>query len=196
VTGVQTCALPILPLDPAEDFIRRRPLAPNAAFVETVLDVDPLAHASYTCLDCLVVGVKDALREEVLDQQFVTCREDSPRVAGVLNDLLRCDAFEVNPNDHDRTAVISGFADDIPERLRRQEPPAVVFDGPAGYLRLRSYWRRSPWLVLLDRTSPIATAAGDAFNHDLALSIDDADLSALGEPPDQFEIRAYYDALR
>ena len=184
----------VQPLDPAEEFIRRRPLAPNADFVESVLGVDALAHASYTRLDCLVVGLKDALGEEVLEQQFVTCGDGVP-LTGVLNDLLRCDAFELNANDHDRTAVISGFADEVPERLRKERPPAVVFDGPGGYLRLRSNWRRSPCLVLLDRTSSSAIAAGDAFNQELALSIDDAGLSALGEPPAEFEIRAYYEAI-
>jgi len=183
------------PLDPAEPFVRRRLLAPNAGFVASVLGIDPLAHASYTCLDCLVVGIKEALREEVLEQRFVACRDDAVQ-QGVLNDLLRCDAFELNANDHDRTAVLPAFADEIPERLQNEVPPAVVFDGPAGYLRLRTHWRESPCLVLLDRTSPSAIPAGHVFNQELALSVDDADLSALGEPPPKFEIRGYYEVIR
>lgn len=195
------CSLPwarasaVEPLDPAERFVRRRPLAPNAGFVEAVLGVDPLAHASFTCLDCLVVGVKDALREEVLEQEFATCG-GAASVHGVLNDLLRCDAFERNANDHDRTAVVSGFADEVPERLLMERPPAVVFDGASGYLRLRRHWRESPCVVLLDRTSASAIPAGDAFNQELALSVDDADLSVVGEPPAEFEIRAYYEVTR
>lgn len=185
----------VQPLDPSEEFVRRRPLAPNAGFVEEVLQLDALTHASHTCIDCLVVGVKDALRSEVLDQRFfATAAARAP--AGVLNDLLRCDAYELNANDHDRTTVVSGFVDDLPERLRTAEPPAVVFDGPTGFLRLRSRWRHSPWIVLLDRTSPSAVAAGDAFNQELALSIEDADLSALGEEPSTFEVRAFYEVAR
>ncbi len=184
------------PLDPTDEFVRRRRLAPNAQFVESVLGIDPLAHAAYTCLDCVVVGVKDALRADIVGQQFVALRDGIPGVTGVLNDILRCDAFELNANDHDRTAVISGFTDVPPLRLREERPPAVVFDGPAGYLRLRSYWPRSPLLVLLDRTSPSAAAAADAFNQELALSIDDADLSAVGELPAELESRAYYEAAR
>lgn len=187
--------LEVQPLDPADEFVRPRRLAANAPFVEEVLGLDAMSHASHTSIDCLVVGVKDALRAEVLDQQFyATTTPAAP--AGVLNDLLRCDAYELNANDHDRTTVISGFVDDLPERLRTVRPPAVVFDGPSGYLRLRSRWQQSPWIVLLDRTSPSATAAGDAFNQELAMSLEDADLSALGEPPETFEVMGYVGAAR
>lgn len=195
------CSLPwdrcleVQPLEPGEEFVRRRPLAANAAFVEEVLGLDALSHASHTSLDCLIVGVKDALRSEVMEQQFFATATQQAQ-PGVLNDLLRCDAYELNANDHDRTTVISGVVDDIPDRLRSMRPPAVVFDGPTGFLRLRSRWRSSPWIVLLDRTSPSALAASDAFNQELAMSVDDADLSALGEVPDAFEVRAFYEVTR
>lgn len=107
-------------LDPTERFVRRRLLAPNAGFVEAVLQVDPLAHAADTRLDCLVVGIKESLRSEVVEQQFFAITDGRPPEAGVLNDLLRCDAFELNANDHDRTTVVSAFAEEIPERLERR----------------------------------------------------------------------------
>jgi hypothetical protein len=187
--------LEVQPLEPGEEFVRRRPLAANAAFVEHVLGLDALSHASHTSLDCLIVGVKDALRPEVMEQQFFATASQGAQ-PGVLNDLLRCDAYELNANDHDRTTVISGVIDDVPERLRTLRPPAVVFDGPTGFLRLRSRWRNSPWIVLLDRTSPSAVAASDAFNQELAMSIDDADLSVLGEAPEAFEVRGYFEVAR
>jgi hypothetical protein len=187
--------LEVQPLDPADEFVRRRPLAANARFVEEVLRLDALSHASHTSVDCLIVGLKGPLRFEVLDQQFfATTTPGTPN--GVLNDLLRCDAYELNANDHDRTTVLSAFADDLPARLRAVRPPAVVFDGPTGYLRLRSRWRQSPWIVLLDRSSPSAAAAGDAFNQELAMSVEDADLSSLGQPPETFEVRGYIEVAR
>ena len=42
-------------------------------------------------------------------------------------------------------------------------------------------------------TSAAAVAAADAFNQELALSLDDADV---GQPPAGFEVRAYYEVLR
>lgn len=186
----------VQPLEPSEPFIRRRPLAPNAEFVQAALHVDPFAHAAHTSIDCLIVGTKELLREEVFEKQFVVRHDAGGTVAGVLNDLLRCDAFALNANDHDRTAVVSAFTDDPPDLKRSERWPTVIFDGAAGYLRLRSRWRSSPWIVLLDRTSASAAAAGDAFNQELALSIDDADLSAIGEPPPAFEVRASYEVVR
>lgn len=186
----------VAPLEPGQVFIRRRPLAANARFVEAVFGIDALAHASHTSLDCLIVGVKSALREELVHNAFVATSPDGCQVEGVLNDLLRCDAFEVNANDHDRTTIISPSTDDIAERLRTTTPPAVVFDGASGYLRLRAKWRRSSQILLLDRSSPSAAAAGMAFDQELAMSIDDVDLSMLGEPPRELEVCAFYEALR
>lgn len=74
--------------------------------------------------------------------------------------------------------------------------PAVVFDGATAYLRFRSHWKKSPWIVIIDRSSPAAEAAGDAFNQELALSIDEADVSGAGEAPAGFEVCAYYEVLR
>lgn len=187
----------IQPLEPGEEFIRRRTLSANPDFVAACMPgVDPLVHACYTSLDCLIVGVKDALRREILDQQFLAPVSGSPAHMGVLNDLLRCDAFEANANDHDRTSVLSAFADEVPARLLSSRPPAVVFDGGPGFLRLRSHWRASPWIVVVDRSLASAQAAGDAFNQELAMSIDDADVSSAGEAPAGLEVRAYYEVAR
>jgi hypothetical protein len=184
-------------LEPGEDFTRRRLLAPNSSFVEASLPgIDPLTHASDTTLDCLVVGNLGPLRDEIVDQEFVAVTAEGTQVPGVLNDLLRCDAFELNANDHDRTSILSAFCDDVPERLLSEPPPAVVFDGPAAFLRLRSHWRKSPWVVVIDRTTASAVAAGDAFNQEMALSLEDADLAALGDVPAVFEVCAYYERLR
>jgi hypothetical protein len=184
----------IQPLEPGEEFVRRRPLTANPTFLAACWPgLDPLVHASYTSLDCLLIGIKDALRPEALEQEFVCPVGAAVSHTGVLNDLLRCDAFEHNPNDHDRTTILSSFADEVPSRLKREVPPAVVFDGAAAYLRLRSHWRKSPWIVVIDRTSAAAIAAGDAFNQELALSLNDADV---GKPPAGFEVRAYYEAFR
>ncbi len=200
--GSTKCSLPwrscsaVDTLDPDQEFVRRRLLAPNAHFVEAALNLDPYVHASYTRLDCLIVGVKETLRKDVLEQRFFACPEGLSPVPGVLNDVLRCDAFELNRNDHDLTTVISGSEENIPDRLKAARPPTVIFDGPGGYLRLRDQWRKSPWIVLLDRTSPSAYPAGETFTQELALSVGDVDLSPIGSPPPAFEVSAYYEATR
>lgn len=182
--------LDIQPLEQGETFVRRRQLAANPEFVRAVLpDVNPLTHASYSNVDCLVVGVKDSLHTEVCEEVFTAQVAPERVVSGVLNDVLRCDAFELNANDHDRTRVVSAFSDgDVAQAL---SPPVVIFDGPAAFLRLRSRWRSSHWIVAIDRTSASAVMAADAFNQEYAMSIRDCRLAGLPNQPAGVELTSY-----
>jgi len=184
------------PLEPDAEFVKRRPLAANAEFVEAALGVDALNHASVTEIDCLVVAVKESLRAELTETEFFAGGDRAGLVAGVLNDLLRCDAYEKNANDHDRTKVLAASNSEIPVAMRSAQPPAVVFDGPRGYLRLRNTWRSSPSVVLLDRTASASIEACETLNQDLALSAGLADITRLGPPPEPFEVTAYVERLR
>jgi hypothetical protein len=182
--------LDIQPLEQEKTFVRRRQLAANPDFVSAVLpDVNPLTHASYSNVDCLIVGVKESLRSEVCEEMF-TAQVGSERVvSGVLNDVLRCDAFELNSNDHDRTRVTSAFSDG--DVATAPSPPVVIFDGPAAFLRLRSRWRSSNWIVAIDRTSASAMMAADAFNQEYAMSIRDYRLASLPDQPPGVELTSY-----
>ena len=189
--------LDIQELEEGQEFSRPRPLTANPDFVEACAPgVDALAHASFTALDGVLAGVKSILEREILREEFICPYDASNPKKGVLNDLLRCDAFETNPNDHDRTAVVSSSTSELPARLVGAVPPAVVLDGPSAYLRLRSMWKRCPLIAIFDRTSPSAQAAADAFNQEYALSIGDVDISSLGTPPADFEVVAYSEAVR
>jgi len=184
--------LDIRRLEEGHEFIRPRPLTSNPTFVEACFPgVDALTHASFTSLDGVLVGVKSVLAREIMHEQFVCPINSSSPQIGVLNDLLRCDAFETNPNDHDRTAIISSSASEVPSNLLHQDPPAVVLDGPSAYLRLRSAWKRSPLIAIFDRTSSSSQAAAFAFNQEYALSVRDVDMSSVGTPPLDFEVVAY-----
>jgi hypothetical protein len=184
----------IVPLEPGEEFVRRRSLTTNPDFVAACLPgVDPWEYASRTSMDCLLVTLKETIRPEVLSEVFVTF---APPRTGVLNDLLRCDAFELNANDHDRTTVISAYSTEIPERMLTTLPPAIVFDGTAAYLRRRSTWRNCPSIVIIDRSEASAAPAADAFNQELAMSVADANLDHLGELPSGLEVCGFYEAIR
>lgn len=200
--GQSLCSLPwhkcnsVEVLDPSETFVRRRALTTNADFVRHVLGVDPLSHASVTSLDCLIVGAKEPLRSDLVEEPFASSGPAGSTCHGSLNELLRCDAFETNANDHDRTAVLASSTDEVPERLVQAVPPVVVFDGHRGFVRLRNYWLRSPAIVLLDRTAPGVAAGADAFNQERSLSLEDAELGVLGVPPETFEVCGYYEVSR
>jgi hypothetical protein len=143
-----------------------------------------------------LVGVKNVLERETMQEEFICPYYASDPRKGVLNDLLRCDAFEANSNDHDRTAVVSSSASELSARLVGTSPPAVVLDGPSAYLRLRSMWKRCPLIAIFDRTSSSAQAAADAFNQEYALSVGDIDISFLGKMPADFEVVAFSEAVR
>jgi hypothetical protein len=181
-------------LEPEEEFVRRRLLATNPDFVRACLPgVDPFAHAGFTNLDCMIVGIKHPLRAEICDEPIWAITDGGVPFCGCLNDLLRCDAFELNANDHDRTVIVSAYGQGPPDKYAHADPPAVVFDGAPGFLRLRSHWRRSPWILVADRTSPSALDAAGAFNQELAMSIADAPLGGLGSIPDGIELAAFYE---
>ena len=184
-------------LEPGEEFINRRVLTANPEFVEACAPgIDALTRASFSVLDAVLVGIKSVLEREILRENFFAPVYASAQKKGVLNDLLRCDAFERNANDHDRIALVSASSSELPEKLEGVTPPAVIFDGPLAYLRLRRKWKRSPLIAIFDRTSPSVSAATDAFNQEYALSTGDVDLSSLGAPPSEFEVVAYREAVR
>jgi hypothetical protein len=184
-------------LEPGEEFINPRVLTANPEFVEACAPgIDALTRASFTVLDGVLVGIKSVLEREILREHFFAPLNVSTQKEGVLNDLLRCDEFQRNANDHDRITLVSASASDVPERLEDRTPPAVIFDGPSAYLRLRRKWKRSPLIAIFDRTSPSVSAATDAFNQEYALSTGEVDLSFLGPPPSDFEVVAYSEAIR
>jgi hypothetical protein len=184
-------------LEPGSEFTHPRRLAANPEFVEACAPgIDALTRASFTVLDGVLVGMKSVLEREILDEEFI-CPYDAPMPkCGVLNDLLRCDAFERNPNDHDRITVVSSLASDLPPMLGTAAPPAVVLDGSSAYLRLRRKWKGCPLIAIFDRTSSSSPAGADAFNQEYALSIADVDISFLGTPPPDFEVVAYSEVVR
>ncbi|MSO38449.1 MAG: hypothetical protein EXQ69_09420 [Acidimicrobiia bacterium] len=187
----------IQPGEPEAEFVRPRVLTGNSEFVAaSAPGIDPRAHASHTSTDCLIVGTKDRLRPEMIEQGFVThATGQTPEQSGFLNDLLRCDEFLLNRNDHDRTKIVSAFKD-VPDLIKNSAPPAVVFDGAPGYLHHRSNWRRSARVVIIDRTSSKAVEAAEAVQQECVLDIGGVDMSSVGQPPHGIEITAFYEALR
>lgn len=158
--------LGVQPMEVGADFTRRRKLIANPGFVRTVLSATDLGRfAGSTSADVVIVGPIAKLRREMVDTELVAL-SGAASEEGCLNDLLRCDAFASNSNDHDRTVVVSSTSESSPP----QDATVVVFDGSVGFLRKRARCANSSWIVLLDRRSASAVAAADAFNNALARS--------------------------
>lgn len=98
-------------------------------------------------LSCLLVGRINVFEEEIKSGDVVT-RQSRP-----LQDILKVARFCGRRDSDVRSEVLSQGVD-LPRELRDAQPTLVVFDGTAALRRWREEWRSSPWLIVLDRTSP------------------------------------------
>jgi len=174
-------------MEEGADFTRSRKLMSNMSFVSAVFpSVQLRKFAGSTVVDAVIVGPVAKLRREIVETELLAVSEATNKV-GCLNDLLRCDAFEKNANDHDRTLVVSSTSDDRPP----EGAPVVIFDDSVGFLRKRAQCVESAWLLLLDRRSASATPAADAFNSALARSRGSAQLHLKTPVPPGIELAGF-----
>lgn len=180
------------PLASGEGLFQRRKLAPAPGFLRCALPgAEPNDYAAWSRLDCLLIGFKEALRDELCGAEMWSEGGGLPPQRGCLQDILRCHALTPNPNDHFRSDLLPAYASEVPERLKDAQPPLVVLDGAPAFLRWRAQWPASPIVLILDRTSPSAQAAADAFNQERAASIRDARIPGLPALPAGVELLAF-----
>jgi len=179
-----------------EDLFQRRKLTPVPQFLRSVLpDAEPHDYAAWSRLDCLLVGIKEALQDELCGAALWSEPRGLPPQQGRLQDILRCHALAPNPNDHFRSDLLPAHTPELPERLKSARPPAVVLDGASAFLRWRSQWPGSHLVFVLDRTSPSAQAAADAFNQERAASIEDIRVPGIPAPPPGVELLAFLEEM-
>ena len=105
-----------------------------------------------TRLDCVVIGPKNILQEELKAKLAKTrsIKGDSP---GCLADLIRVRELQP-PGSAYRSSIFPAASKNNSVLLEGTPPFAVVFDGPYGFIKWRDSCRQSNWIVLLDRTDP------------------------------------------
>jgi hypothetical protein len=174
--------------DAAAPFVHDRVLAAAPEFVQASVGVDPVKHALYTSLDCLIVGTKIGLEHDVASLRL-SCQEQ----AGTLQDLLRCRTL-LRPADHYRTDM-RGALTSVSDDDRVLDPPTIVLEGSAAVLNWRNVFRESPAVFVIDRSSPSAEAARDAVTADRAASVRDIE-NPVGDCPAGVELLVYEERLR
>jgi hypothetical protein len=97
-------------------------------------------------LDALLIGGISAIGLEVAADDL------SVGGGGPLQALLKVDRY-CRAGDRDSRSSILPSSGNLPERLNGAEPVTVVFDGTKAFRRWRQEWRRSSWIVVLDRSS-------------------------------------------
>jgi hypothetical protein len=146
---------------------RRRQLAEAPDFSGAVLGTDPMAHASHSGLDCLIVGAKELLLAELTARSFAAATAPKPR--GCLQDLLRAKELLPNPRYHFRSQLVSAYAEEITPEMRAYSPGAVVLDGAAAFLRWRDRLGGAPHITLLDRSARATEEAVATFLAERAM---------------------------
>lgn len=99
-------------------------------------------------LDCLIVGNKGRLEDEIRSAEFAIVPEGGRPVSGRLQDLLLARRF-ARSGDRYRSDLIAASAGN--EFAVRWTPPVVVFDGANSYLKLGHQWPGADRIVVLDR---------------------------------------------
>ena len=180
----------ITPVDEdATVFVHDRLLSKAPEFVRACVGVDPATHALYSSLDCLIVGTKRSLEDE-MSVNFVC-----DGASGTLQDALRCRTM-LHPADRYRTDLRSASAS-VSDADRLIRPPLVVLDGPVAALNWRNSYPSVPSLTIIDRSAPSAEAARDAFLTDRASSLRDIEVdSELPACPGGVELLIFEEALR
>lgn len=182
----------------AESTLRSLPKNPSgrevkmpSAFLEAWLDGPVPAHFAMTStLDCLIIGHKSQLAEEVVRSRF-GARTQEGVTGGTLQDILRVRSFLPNGEAY-HSDVFPTNSDRAPRVAR--SPSIVIFDGVRAFLRWRNRWEGADWVVVLDRTDPNLSPAADLLNQGYAVrSEGDAPSLERFEVPAGVELLAYWE---
>jgi len=129
-------------------------------FLESLLPpTDALNLITTSRLDCLLVGMKDTIANELTELKFSSHTESVPSATGVLQDIVR--TRSLTPDRHFRSDV-------LPERARSTLPTdfserahTVIFDSPTAFCHWHESFRLSNWVTVLD---PVDRSFRDAVD--------------------------------
>jgi hypothetical protein len=113
-------------------------------------------------LDCLIIGTLATLRDE-LQLRLVSMGSHGTQ-PGTVQDLLKVRKL-MSPGHSYRTEIMAVGTEDLPDT---GVPYLTVFDGALSFLKWRETWRRTHWIVVLDRTESHFAEAVNVLNQEYA----------------------------
>lgn len=169
--------------DPGTLKVRKQKLVKEPGFLSHVLPgVDIASLSASTRLDCVIVGVQQALAHELLARDFGANGGDRIH-EGSLQGIARARDVAGSKNAY-RSAIIPASAEEGDAPLSASTPAVAIFDGARAFSTWRSRWPNSNWVVLLDRGSPSAEEGAAAINQGYATRFAESDaLAGLDVPP-------------
>lgn len=152
-----------LPRSPKEIDLSR-----HQEFVSQILPIDTIRELERTSVfEFVIVGSANVLRQEIKETPFAVKRSRSDNAdryfTGNLQAILRVRRFSTE-NDTFRSEIISTETGS-PKLPNDNKPKTVVFDGARGFLKWRTYWPHSNWVVVLDRTESYFSDAVAVLNE-------------------------------
>lgn len=149
-----------------------------------------------TTLNCLLIGRRNILHEEIYNTNFSIPSQNIYQEAGVLQDVLRVRQFYPTEQPSNCEFLPSDARSKSLKKNLRADAPIAVFDGANGFLKLRDHLRRSHWIALLDRTETNYSAAIEQLNADFINRESDEIPVSFPNLPPGLEAMFYTEKLR
>jgi hypothetical protein len=135
----------------------------NRKFLQIIVDNDKVDEfVMRSRLECVIIGCVNTLRHEIKETEISF---GSRHIAGTFQDVLRARKFLPEGSAY-RSNVMPVDREQASLTANQETPYMVIFDGAISFLKWRDYWRRSNWLVLLDKTESCFQEAADQLNNE------------------------------
>ncbi len=147
----------------ADKKVAGRRLVHNKEFIKAILDgINPTEFVLQTRLECIILGSVNTLRREIKDQQISI---GAKHTSGTMQDVLRVKKYLADGSTY-RSNVTPASRELNSQTENSEIPYATIFDGAISFLKWRDYWRKSNWVVLLDKTEACFLDAVDQLNKE------------------------------
>ena len=149
--------------DSPEKAVGEHRIVHNKEFLKTMLGANnSYEFAMRSRLECIIIGCVNILRHEIKETEI----SFGPRhIEGTFQDILRARKF-LSEGSAYRSNVMPADREQASLMANQETPYMVIFDGSISFLKWRDYWRRSNWLVLLDKTESCFQEAADQLNNE------------------------------
>lgn len=143
-----------------------RTASDSSQFCEAILG-DKCSHSfiSTSYLESVIIGPKNLLRKEISEQIFATQNNQT----GTLQEIIRVKEFQSNTMAY-RSRIISDRIRATPVHSKISDPPLTIFDGSQSFLKWRSFWKGSNWVVVLEKAEYQFYPATEQIKREYALN--------------------------
>lgn len=184
-------------VQPSSKVIAQLPRSPKgksfdvgSAFLRAcAADLNAVGYCLQSRLECLFIGNKDMLTQELTETPFAVRSENFSR--GTLQDILRVQELLPEGEGY-RARILSDRGKQVSKT--KETPKLVLFDGAAGFLKWRDLWRDAHWLVVLDKAQNGFDEAVAALNREYRDNHLEGDPPSLPSLPHHLNVIAYEEA--